>query len=230
MHETIWPGENIESLKAKHAKPCDGDENQEVWLRERTIPTSLFISFIVHQIAFKFRNLRDRAFASTAFGNLILTMTTSLNGIDLRHTRFGSDDVVTIRVDPNGSVDGQLVWAEAFYVSRIRRTWDQDRDNIDKPWVTSRFGRGSVMLIEILTFLFDPQHDRDLTNLLWEPSLDLISQIAAQLDNSIADFFRNSDAIDMADVSMKSKRRMSSAFKNVWAEQIAQKLWKGEET
>ena len=219
------------TLKAKHAKQFSGgDDNQEVWFRERTIPTSLLISFIVHQITFKFRNLRDRAFASVAFGNLILTMTTSLNGIALRHTPFGSDNVVTIRVDSNGSVDGQLLWTEAFYVSRIRRAWDQDRDNIDKPWVTSGFGRGNVMLIEFLTFLFDPQHGCDLTNSLWEPSLDLISQIAAQLDNSIVGLYRNSDTVDMAVSSMKSRKRFSSTIKAVWVEQIARKLWSGEET
>lgn len=230
VHRQIWPGVIIEKMRTKHHLQSVNDNLQQMWFNEKTMSSSAFVAFAVFAVSNKYRTILDRATACTAFVSLIHLVCSSTGGFELDHWPAGhdSDIPVKLHVDGNGFVDGRVFWDSDFFISSVRRTWRNDYQNNKKDWLMSHDGRASKMsLAELICFCLDPQHGVEMQDAVVSPVLDLMSEICVILDRSrrLSNLDRLADSIDF-----KNKRKMRSAVKRVWVQEIAEKVWCGEDS
>lgn len=206
-------------------------QDQEVWLRENTLSTSLMISTMVFCINFKFRNIQDRNVACDGFLQLFNMLVSALGNIRMDIVPHGSEDnqLVTLHVDGTGHLDGQQFWSERFYVKYVGRSWNQDVQNEQKKWLKSSHGLGRVHLVELICFSLDPQHNEFLKGTLLPECWNMLSQFARLLDDSIEFYRCGMDPLSFGE-QLKNFQRVSRAVKSVWLEALARMVWSGEDT
>ena len=231
VHHRIWPGVAIRKLRSKNSLRSTRDDTQDIWFQESTMTTSSFISFITFAISGKHRNTLARGQACSGLSNLVLLMTTSLGGFDLGHIIFGSDNdnETNLHVNTEGSVVGSLFRTREFFMAHIHSTWKSDVRDEKKTWMTRKNGLGQVSLVQLLAFCLDPSHSDTLQRLLVGPVLDILSEFAKILDESVALLMRDADDLGQT-VGFKNKTRMANNIKRVWVEAVVKKLWNGEES
>lgn len=229
IHEKIWPGEPIDKLRSKHYENVAGAEDQTIWFRESTMPTSMLVSFVVFALSNKYRTVRVRAKTAEGFSTLCSMVFSHLQGTVVPHTQHGTDDHVNLDVTTTGTVCGSHLWSPDFFRRRVKRTWIDDFQNESKPWLTHENGLGTVFLSEYLVFCLDPQHSVDLRNELLGPTWTLFSYIALHLDESVERLQANAQDVSMCDTDFKNKKRTASNVKTVWCEMVASKVWKQED-
>ncbi len=234
-HHLIWPGVEVVQLLSKMSKPSvrgqpQAGQDQEVWLRENTLSTSLMISTMVFCINFKFRNLQDRNAGCDGFLQMFNMLVSAMGSIRMEIIPHGSEDnqLVTLQVDRTGHVDGQQFWSERFYVRHVSRSWNQDVQNQGKQWLKSNHGLGRVHLVELLCFSLDPQHNEFLKGALLPECWNILSQFAKLLDESVELYRCGMDPLSFGD-QLKNLKRVSRAVKSVWLEALAQLVWSGED-
>lgn len=233
-HEMLWPGVSVDMIYSKFAtfkkRPREEDQVQDAWLREHTISTSVFVSFMVMTMSCKYRNLVDRAAAGTAFQNLVTMMAATLGGFTLDIVPFGSNDneLTTLCIDQGGFVNASCFWTQAFYAQHARAVWGKDFRNEKKTWITLIHGLGKVHLAHLLSFALDPQHPEPLKGRLETETYNMLSEFANLLDSSVLSLAREIDKLEVV-TQLKSKKKMRRAIKTIWIETLAKKLWNREE-
>lgn len=230
FHQLIWPGEEVHLRKPKFARG-EGGLHQNYWFRETTVPTSWYVAFIGFSLNNKHRTKIDRAHAATAFKHTCISICAGLNGMSLKHIQFGSDQRTTLAIGMNGVIDSALqVWTEAFYVRFVRKHWEGDFTDDTKPWITSPSGLTNVAFAELVVFCLDPQHPKQLNELLVECAWSLLSQFALLLDENVVVFQRQVEDINsLGHAGVKNRKRHATIVKTVWVELAARKIWKGED-
>lgn len=228
VHRLIWPGEQIELFRAKHSRYATAE--QGIWLREGTMPTSMYVSFMVFCLYCKFRSKPDRSHAANTFTQVCATVFSALNGLSLKHRQFGSNRTVRLCVSATGFVDAAMFWDGNYFGPRVRNTWKEDARNEAKPWISTRDGRGQVLFAELMSFCLDPQHGSGLKSELLGPTLVLFSQLAKAMDDNVSVFQNSSNILDASAVAVKNMVTVSHNVKSIWCEEIAQKIWSGEES
>ena len=229
-HEMLWPGFSVNIMDSKFAtfkkRPRDEDRVQDAWLREHTISTSVYVSFMVMTMSCKYRNLVDRAAAGTAFQSLVTMMAATLGGFTLDIIPFGTTDnqLTTLDVDQGGFVNASCFWTQAFYAQHVRAAWGNDYRNEKKTWITKIHGVGSVHLAQLVSFALDPQHPQPLKGRLETEMCNVLSEFAHLLDSSVLFLAREIDQLEVV-TQLKSKKRMRRSIKTIWIETLAKKLW-----
>ena len=233
-HEMLWPGVSVDMIYSKFAtfkkRPREEDQVQDAWLREHTISTSVFVSFMVMTMSCKYRNLVDRAAAGTAFQSLVTMMAATLGGFTLDIVPFGSNDnqLTTLCIDQGGFVNASCFWTQAFYAQHARAVWGKDFRNEKKTWITLIHGLGKVHLAHLLSFALDPQHPEPLKGRLETETYNMLSEFANLLDSSVLNLAREIDKLEVV-TQLKSKK-MRRAIKTIWIETLAKKLWNREDS
>jgi hypothetical protein len=228
VHRQIWPDEDVELLKSKQTRL--DDREQDIWFLETTMPTSMFIAFIVFSLKNKFRKREVRAKTAEGFNSLCSLLFASLSGVTIPHIPLGTNRAATISVNASGLVNASSLWTRNFFVSRVQKTWSEDFVDPAKTWLLHENGFGNIALPEFLEFCLDPQHDSSLQHELFGPALSLFSYIAFHLDEGVGFLQRDGPELDYVATVFKNKRRAATNLKSVFAEQVAQKLWKGEDS
>ena len=228
VHRLIWPGEQVELIRAKHSRYATAE--QDIWLREGTMPTSMYVSFMVFCLYWKFRSKPDRSHAANTFAQVCATVFSALNGLSLKHRQLGSDRSVRLCVSATGMVDAAMFWDRDYFRPRVRKTWKEDARNEDKPWISTMDGCGQVQFAELMSFCLDPQHGGGLKNELLGPTLVLFSHLAKAIDDNIPVLQNSATILDGTAVAVKNMVSISQNVKSLWSEQIAQQIWKGDES
>ncbi len=230
VHRLIWPGEEVHLRKHKFAKG-EGGRHQDYWFRESTMPTSLFIAFMVFALHNKHRAKLDRACAARAFTQTCISTCAAWQGMSLNHIQFGSDHRNVLTIGMNGVIDSALlVWTEPFYVRFVRKHWESDFGDKTKTWITSPSGLTNVTFAELVLFCLDPQHPNQLRNLLMECACSLMSQFALLLDEQVGSLQREVEDINaVGHAGVKNRTRHATVIKTVWVELAARKIWNGED-
>ena len=234
-HQRIWPGFAMDRVQSKFAKrkcgETDADEQQH-WLKEHTISTSEFVSLIVNNINFKYRNVPDRAHACAAFKEVILLLATTLGGFDLEIIPCGSQDnqVVTMNVDKFGKVDSSCFWTQEFFARHVRGPWKRDYLQQNKTWIESESCVGRCSFAELVCFSLDPQHPEFLMGKLLPEILTIMSEIGRLLDDSLPVLRRDVATLDYDSTFNKNMRRTSTSVKTLWVERVARTMWSHEES
>lgn len=237
-HHLIWPGIPQKHLMSKMASLMRGkrkrsssyDENQDAWLRETTLSTSHWVSFITFAMNYKYRNTLDRSHACTAFVNLINLVATTLGGFELDIIPFGSIDgqIQTMKVDPTAHVCATTFWTQDFYARYVRGAWAKDWANSNKPWLSTKHGVGNVHLCQLICFALDPQQNSFLKGSLLPEVLNIMSQIAKLIDDSVHLLTREVTSLSLGNLH-KNRKRVTLTIKTVWVETVANMVWKNEE-
>lgn len=219
-HEMLWPGVSVDMIYSKFAtfkkRPREEDQVQDAWLREHTISTSVFVSFMVMTMSCKYRNLVDRAAAGTAFQSLVTMMAATLGGFTLDIVHFGSNDnqLTTLCIDQGGFVNASCFWTQAFYAQHARAVWGKDFRNEKKTWITLIHGLGKVHLAHLLSFALDPQHPEPLKGRLETETYNMLSEFANLLDSSVLNLAREIDKLEVV-TQLKSKKNASRNQNNL---------------
>ena len=225
----IWPGVDVELMRAKHSRFAS--DEQAIWLKEGSMPTSMYVSFMVFCLSSKYRNKQDRSHAAKTFATVCAKVCTALNGLSLKHRRLGSDRAVRIVVSATGMMNASFFWDKGEYFdTRVRKTWKDDMKDETKPWISTRSGCDQVQFADLVCFCLDPQHGQGLRNELLDPTLLLLSQLAKVIDENVDSLQRSSNAVDDAKLGCKNVHKVAQNIRTIWAERVAQKIWKGEET
>lgn len=237
-HHLIWPGIPRKHLMSKMASLMRGkrkrswsyDENQDAWLRETTLSTSHWVSFITFAMNYKYRNILDRSHACTAFVNLINLVATTLGGFELDVIPFGSIDgqIQTMKVDPTAHVCATAFWTQDFYARYVRGAWAKDWANSNKPWLSTKHGVGNVHLCQLICFALDPQQNSFLKGSLLPEVLNIMSQIAKLIDDSVHLLIREVTSLSLGNLH-KNRKKVTLTIKTVWVETVANMVWKNEE-
>ena len=228
-HRRLWPGVEVQKLHSKHAKNHKVTNNQDSWLRERTLCTSNFVAMICFLINCKYRDAQSRGFACTGFRKLLSAVCSDLGGISLPFNRFThddeSDDEMTgddVAVDDDGMVAGSDIWTFDFWQTYVHDQWLLDCGNDKKPWILESNGMGRIPLASFLCFALDPQHPRHVTRAIFSRALNLMTELAFILDTSVLSFGRHSSEI----TGQRSKNtRVQSAARVFFLEKMANELW-----
>ena len=186
----------------------------------------------IHRVSLKnkFRKREVRAKTAEGFNSLCSLLFASLSGVTIPHIPLGTNRAATISVNASGLVNASSLWTRNFFVSRVQKTWSEDFVDPAKTWLLHENGFGNIALPEFLEFCLDPQHDSSLQHELFGPALSLFSYIAFHLDEGVGFLQRDGPELDYVATVFKNKRRAATNLKSVFAEQVAQKLWKGEDS
>ena len=196
-HHLIWPGVPQNRMMSKMStsnfkrgrkrKRLSYDKNQDTWLRETTLSTSHYVSFITFAMNYKYRNKQDRAHACAGFVNLISLVATTLGGFELDVIPFGSIDgqIQTMKVDSTAHTCTNAFWTQDFYARYVRGAWAKDWADSSKPWLGTRHGLGNIHLCQLICFALDPQQSSYLKGILMPEVLNIMSQIAKLIDESV---------------------------------------------
>ena len=229
-HRLIWPGYDVVQLQSKNmTKKRKKTEDQDVWLREHTLSTSSYVSLMYFTMTCKFRKLVDRAHACDKFCEMMNFVVSTLGGMNFEITPFGSNDnqLGDCFVDATGMVNANLFWTEEFYYRHARGAWTTDYSHNDKTWVTSKHGIGRIHICQLICFCLDPQHTSELRNKVSQEVLNLFSQFACLVDDSVGILIRDADTLDYTD-QLENKHRARRSVKTIWIEKIAARLWNND--
>ena len=221
-HRALWPGQHVKMLKHKRSKAVASSQDQ--WFRQNTVSTSVLVSYMVFAIRCKHRRPQERLTAWEGLTKL-LSPFLALGGLRLPFTRLGTGTSVELRVDVQGTVRLRDLWSNEFFQSHLRKSWQKDRDDARKPWVSGQFdGNSRVPVANVVVFLLDPQHPRSMEDLVVGPTFSLLTHLANFLD-------RNVENLGSAEIvsGTSRKRRMSTWMVRSQVEKAARKLWSGEE-
>lgn len=229
-HHLIWPGFCEDLLDSKFTsvkKRPRAEHDQEVWLREHTISTSMYVSLMYFAMSNKYRNIDDRAHACTAFEQVFNMVASILGGFALEHVPIGSQDnqVLDLLVDTGGRVDSANLWTQDFYTRYARGAWAKDFQSEQKTWVTTRHGVGRISLAQFLCFSCDPQHNVDLRGKLSRELFNLLSEFGRLLDETVSLMSKDVRDLDHLAMACKNQGRVSRSAKTVWVETVANELW-----
>lgn len=229
-HHLIWPGFCEDLLDSKFTsmkKRARAEHDQEVWLREHTISTSMYVSLMYFAMSNKYRNIDDRAHACTAFEQVFNMVASILGGFAVEHVPIGSQDnqVLDLLVDTGGRVDSSNLWTQDFYARYARGAWAKDFQSEQKTWVTTRHGVGRISLAQFLCFSCDPQHNVDLRGKLSRELFNLLSEFGRLLDETVSLMSRDVRDLDHLAAACKNQDKVSRSAKTVWVETVANNLW-----
>lgn len=141
-------------------------------------------------------------------------------------TRLGTDAAVTLRVDVQGTVKLRDLWSSEFFQAHLRKSWQKDRDNPRKPWVSGQYdGNGRVALANVVVFLLDLQHPKRMEDLVVGNAFGLLTHLANFLDRNV----ENLGAAEIVSGTSR-KKRMATWMVRSQVEKAARKLWSGEES
>ena len=231
-HALIWPGMSCDSILSKMAsKKRTRDNSQEAWLRENTMSTSMYVSFMLMTMNHKFRNVIDRSTACNSFQNLVNLLAASLGGFSLGMVPYGSknNEENTVHIDSSGFVDASAFWTQEFYYGHVRGPWGKDFTNENKTWVTTKHGLGRVHLAQLICFSLDPQHTAHLRGTLEGEMFNLMSHFARVLDDSVDMIARDIESLGLTG-QFRSKKKLRRVVKTMWVERVAKKLWDHEDS
>ncbi|CAE7248673.1 ANKRD50, partial [Symbiodinium sp. CCMP2456] len=227
-HRMIWPGFKVPEREPKQNPFSKGraDVDQEAWFRERTMTTSVLLATAAYSIHFKYRVPKDRDKACKGFAKLLSMLASTLGGFELELDRFGDDQRVDVAVDFGGRVSGHDFWTTEFYDEHIADSWEADRRDAAKPWISSASGLEHVSLAELLCFALDPQHTTAIQDSLLCRVFNMMSEIAEYLDSLCSKAQREADFLTDAQQT-KNQKRQKHHVVSVLVEQVARKLWEG---
>ena len=237
VHREIWPGVPFTWMQSKkdQVKNAEQFTKQQTWFLEGTMSTSLFVAFIVFCLSGKFRDLGSRVHSGKALNALLLSLASALDGFSVEHVPIGSDSqmAIALEVDGSGRVPSSSFWDEAFFCESVQEIWKQDFKNKSKEWVSSKKGLGqNLSLADLICFCLDPKHEPTLRDKLFGPALDIMSSIARVLDESIGMLHKGAEDLSTlgSSINFKNQRCIASNVKQVWAQEVAEKLWSGTDS
>ncbi|CAE7811005.1 unnamed protein product [Symbiodinium sp. CCMP2592] len=211
-----------DSKRLELFRRCDAD--QDAWFKERTITTSVLLATAAYSINHKHKTRVDRAKACKGFAKLLSMLASTTGGFTLEHDRFGDDERLHLAVDFGGRLSGQDFWTTEFYDQHVQDSWEADRRNDKKPWISSASGLEQVSLAELLCFALDPQHTAAIQDSVLCRVLNLLSEIAEYTDSACSKVQR--DAEVMTDLQrVKSKQKRKHHVVRVLTERVVRKLW-----
>ncbi|CAE7811025.1 unnamed protein product [Symbiodinium sp. CCMP2592] len=135
-------------------------------------------------------------------------LASTTGGFTLEHDRFGDDERLHLAVDFGGRLSGQDFWTTEFYDQHVQDSWEADRRNDKKPWISSASGLEQVSLAELLCFALDPQHTAAIQDSVLCRVLNLLSEIAEYTDSACSKVQRDAEVMtDLQRVKSKQKRK-----------------------
>ena len=105
----------------------------------------------------------------------------------------------------------------------IVEQWKRDLEKQDITWISGNFRKPT--LPEFLSFCFDPEHRKEIEQLLRPNALCLLTQLASLLDDKLSDMGSHYDEFEVS----RHKRKPSA----VLLEQkriVAERLWQSKES
>ena len=126
FHRMIFPGRPIPALlKGKHDREDSGPSNQTFYLKDRTVPTTLAISWMTWGFSHNKRQAAERQVSREFAQTLLSHVLSSAGSVQFEVHMVGSrrGPVLANVKHPAGTVLGSNVWG-ASVRSRIRPQWN----------------------------------------------------------------------------------------------------------
>ena len=187
IHRSLWPGQPLPDLvPSKHQelnrRPGDPQDSDNVYLKNKCLPTSLAFSWIVWAFSHSKRMASSRAKSWKFFHDLFhhcLEVAGSLEfEVSLLGQRNASGQTVEI-TSHNDTVDARLLWTRILH-NRISVEWNSCRVQ-DSNLISSNLQR--PRLLDIIFFALDYKNK---TGYLLRPAaFSLLAQFAYWVDGNI---------------------------------------------
>ena len=183
IHLLLWPGVIVpESAISKHEK--EFEEGQAVFLKQKTMATSLAIAWMTWAVSKAKRMPPERA-RSQAFLRSLLNHVLEVAGtLSLRVVRAGQFDgqEISMRVSTrNPFFNSDNLWTRAIRGSIVHR-WESRRVDENEEQVTS--GHDRPHWIDFILFACDPH--AGCSHLLVPLALQMLAQIAFWMDENMS--------------------------------------------